>query len=199
MSRLNHYVGGNAVTLLRSGAEYFPAVETAIEAAQHEVHLQTYIYAADDIGLRIGEALKRAAQRGVVVNLLLDGYGSKELAKGRKAGFPKSLHGAPLLLPLENSTLRRSLNQWFARHQVEPHVVAEFEDSALLKEFGANGVGIFAAPSIVESEIVRQYGVVAIGRAEQVRESFYAVSIERRLKHPAVLAITDAARQELFA
>ncbi len=126
-------------------------------------------------------------------------FGSKELAKGRKAGFPKSLHGAPLLLPLENSTLRRSLNQWFARHQVEPHVVAEFEDSALLKEFGANGVGIFAAPSIVESEIVRQYGVVAIGRAEQVRESFYAVSIERRLKHPAVLAITDAARQELFA
>ena len=81
MSRLNHYVGGNAVTLLRSGAEYFPAVEAAIEAAQHEVHLQTYIYAADDIGRRIGETLKRAVQRGVVVNLLLDGYGSKELAK----------------------------------------------------------------------------------------------------------------------
>ena len=81
MSRLNHYVGGNAVTLLRSGAEYFPALEAAINGAQHEIHLQAYIYAADDVGRRIGEALKRAVQRGVIVNVLLDGYGSKELPK----------------------------------------------------------------------------------------------------------------------
>lgn len=126
-------------------------------------------------------------------------FGRRALARTRKAAFPQSLHGAPLLLPLENSTLRRSLNQWFARQQIEPNVIGEFEDSALLKEFGGSGLGIFAAPSVVEDEVVRQYGVEPLGRAESVRERFYAVSIERRLKHPAVLAITDAARQQIFA
>ena len=104
-----------------------------------------------------------------------------------------------MLLPLENSMLRRSLNQWFDKHQIAPRVMAEFEDSALLQVFGADGLGIFAAPSIVEREIEAQYAVQAIGRAEQVRERFYAISVERRLKHPAVVAINDAARHELFA
>lgn len=126
-------------------------------------------------------------------------FGTKALARSRRAGFPKSLQGAPMLLPLENSTLRRSLNQWFEREQIEPRVVAEFEDSALLKVFGAEGLGVFAGPSIVEREIERQYDVQAIGRAEEVRERFYAISVERRLKHPAVVAITDAARHQLFA
>jgi LysR family transcriptional activator of nhaA len=126
-------------------------------------------------------------------------FGKKALARSRRANFPRSLHGAPMLLPLENSILRRSLNQWFEREQIEPRVVAEFEDSALLKVFGAEGLGVFAGPSIVEAEIERQYDVQAIGRAEEVRERFYAISVERRLKHPAVVAITDAARHELFA
>lgn len=126
-------------------------------------------------------------------------FGTKALARARKAGFPKSLHAAPMLLPLENSMLRRSLNQWFDKHQIAPRVMAEFEDSALLQVFGADGLGIFAAPSIVEREIEAQYAVQAIGRAEQVRERFYAISVERRLKHPAVVAINDAARHELFA
>lgn len=126
-------------------------------------------------------------------------FGTRSLVRKYKRGFPKSLEGAPMLLPLENLTLRRSLNQWLDRHEVRPRVVAEFEDSALLEAFGADGLGIFAAPSVVEREVMAQYGVELLGRAAEVRERFYAVSVERRLKHPAVLAITESARDELFA
>lgn len=126
-------------------------------------------------------------------------FGTKELVKKYKRGFPGSLNGAPLLLPLENLTLRRSLNHWFDKNVIRPRVVAEFEDSALLKVFGGDGVGLFPAPTVVEREVASQYGVEVLGRVEEVRERFYAISVERRLKHPAVVAICEAARQELFA
>lgn len=126
-------------------------------------------------------------------------YGTKELVKTWRRGFPESLSGAPMLLPLEHLTLRRALNQWFDRHGVKPRVVAEFEDSALLKVFGGDGVGLFPASTIVEPEVLSQYGVQLLGRVDEVRERFYAISVERRLKHPAVVAISDAARQTLFA
>lgn len=125
-------------------------------------------------------------------------FGVESLAKTCKRAFPKCLDGAPMVLPLENTALRRDLNHWFDRHEVQPRVVAEFEDSALLKVFGADGVGIFAAPTVVQKEVCRQYGVSVLGHAPDLKERFYAVSVERRLKHPAVLAISDA-RQELFA
>jgi LysR family transcriptional regulator, transcriptional activator of nhaA len=125
-------------------------------------------------------------------------FGAKALAMTFKRRFPKSLDGAPMLLPLENSTLGRALHQWFERHSVRPRVVAEFEDSALLKVFGADGVGIFTAPTAVEKEVCRQYGVSVIGRAPEVKERFYAVSVERRLKNPAVIAISEVAREQLF-
>jgi LysR family transcriptional regulator, transcriptional activator of nhaA len=126
-------------------------------------------------------------------------FGTSALAQRYRRGFPGSLSGAPMLLPLEQLPLRRALNQWFDRHDIRPHVVAEFEDSALLNVFGSDGIGIFAAPSVVAREIARQYGVKVLGHAEQVRERFYAISVERRLKHPAVVAISNAARHELFA
>jgi LysR family transcriptional regulator, transcriptional activator of nhaA len=126
-------------------------------------------------------------------------FGAQSLASTFKRGFPKSLDGAPMVLPLESSTLRRTLNHWFDRHEVKPRVVAEFEDSALLKVFGGDGVGIFTAPTVVEKEVCRQYGVSVIGHAPEVKERFYAVSVERRLKNPAVVAITDVARHELFS
>lgn len=126
-------------------------------------------------------------------------FGAPALASRYKRGFPRSLDGAPMLLPLENSTPRRALNLWFDRRGVKPAVVAEFEDSALLKVFGADAVGLFTAPTVVEKEVCRQYGVTVIGRAPEVKERFYAVSVERRLKNPAVVAITDNARHELFA
>jgi LysR family transcriptional activator of nhaA len=103
-----------------------------------------------------------------------------------------------MLLPLENLALRRSLNQWFDSLGVRPHVVAEFADSALLKVFGADGLGLFAASAAVEAEVARQYHVQVVGRAEGVKERFYAISAERRLKNPAVVAISQAARQEVF-
>jgi LysR family transcriptional activator of nhaA len=124
-------------------------------------------------------------------------FGADGLASLRR-GFPGSLDGAPFLLPLEGTLLRRSLDQWFAAVGVRPRVVAEFEDSALLKVFGHDGVGVFAGPSAVEREIRKQYGVQVLGRVAEVRERFYAISAERRLKHPAVIAISDSARLELF-
>jgi LysR family transcriptional activator of nhaA len=126
-------------------------------------------------------------------------FGTKKLAQAYKRGFPRSLDGAPMLLPLENLTLRRSLNQWFDRNDIKPRVVAEFEDSALLKVFGADGLGLFAAPAVVEEEVIAQYNVELLGRADAVKERFYAISVERRLKNPAVVAILDAAREEIFA
>jgi LysR family transcriptional activator of nhaA len=126
-------------------------------------------------------------------------FGTRSLAKACQPGFPGSLEGAPMLLPLEGLTLRRALNQWFDRHRLRPRVVAEFEDSALLKAFGADGLGVFTAPTVVEREVAAQYGVQVLGRTEEVRERFYAISVERRLKHPAVVAISDAARHRLFA
>lgn len=126
-------------------------------------------------------------------------FGVRSLATTLRRKFPGSLDGAPMLLPLEQLPLRRALDQWFERNGVKPNVVAEFEDSALLKAFGADGVGVFSAPTVVEAEIMAQYGVEIIGRSDEIKEAFYAISAERRLKHPAVVAISDVARHKLFA
>ena len=125
-------------------------------------------------------------------------FGTAQGAAAYRRGFPRSLDGAPFLLPTDNTTLRRSLDQWFDAEGIRPLVVGEFEDSALLKVFGQTGAGLFAAPSVIEAEVRRQYGVQIIGRVETVRERFYAISVERKLKHPAVVAISEAARQKLF-
>jgi len=125
-------------------------------------------------------------------------FATKKLASTYRRGFPKSLDNAPMLLPLENLTLRRSLDQWFDHLGIKPRVVAEFEDGALLNVFGRDGVGIFPAPTVIAKEVSRQYGVVPLGLAEGVRERYYAISVERRLKHPAIVAITETARADLF-
>ncbi len=126
-------------------------------------------------------------------------FAVRSLASQLRRKFPASLAGAPALLPLTDLPLRRALDQWFEQHAVKPKVIAEFEDSALLKAFGADGVGFFAAPTVVEAEVMSQYGVETIGRSDEVNERFYAISAERRLKHPAVVAISDAARHDLFS
>lgn len=126
-------------------------------------------------------------------------FGTKTLVAEHRRGFPRSLDGAPMLLPLENLTLRRALGHWFDRNDVKPRVVAEFEDAALLNVFGGDGLGIFPAPTVIAAEITRQFGVEVLGEIPEVRERFYAVSAERRLKHPAVVAISDVARHEVFA
>lgn len=103
-----------------------------------------------------------------------------------------------MLLPLKSLTLRRALNHWFDKLGVKPNIVAEFADNALMNVFGADGVGIFPAPTVIAAEVMAQYDVEALGRATDVRESFYAISAERKVKHPAVVAISEQARQDVF-
>ena len=126
-------------------------------------------------------------------------FGTATLVAPLRKGFPKSLDGAPMLLPVVGTTLRRSLDQWFERQSIRPRIVAELADSALLKVFGAGGAGLFPASEVTEKEIRRQYNVQVLGAMEDIREHFYAISIERKLKNPAVVAISESARSELFA
>lgn len=126
-------------------------------------------------------------------------FATPKLAAKYRRRFPRALDGAPFLLPGESSTLRRALEQWFEKQRIRPRIIGEFDDSTLIKVFGQAGTGIFAAPSIIESSVRKQYGVAVVGRMESVRERFYAISAERRLKHPGIIAITESARRELFA
>jgi LysR family transcriptional activator of nhaA len=125
-------------------------------------------------------------------------FATDTLAKAHRRRFPQSLDGAPFLLPTENTALRRSLDAWFISQDVTPNVVAEVEDVAILQVFGQEGMGLFCAPTVVETQIRRHYGVRVVGRLPDVRERFYAISVERKLVHPAVVALTDAARKRLF-
>lgn len=126
-------------------------------------------------------------------------FGAPALVGPRRRGFPASLDGAPVLLPAETLSLRRALNQWFEREGIRPRIIAEFEDAALLNTFGGDGLGLFPGPAAVTREIEAQYGVQLLGMAEGVVERCYAITVERRLANPAVLAITRAAHQEVFA
>jgi len=125
-------------------------------------------------------------------------FAAPELAETLPGEFPASLDGAPLLLPSEDTSLRRAVDQWLDTNDIHPLVVGEFDDSALLEAFGQAGVGVFPAASVIADEVERRYGVRRLGRAEKVRERFYAISVERKLKHPAVVAISERARHETF-
>ncbi len=124
--------------------------------------------------------------------------GTPDLLVRYRKNFPQSLDNAPFLLPLDGSAMRRSLDQWFDRHRIRPAVVGEFQDSALLKVFGQAGAGIFAVPSAVEKDVRDRYGCAAIARSADLTERFYAISVERRLRHPAVLAISEGAGKFLL-
>ena len=126
-------------------------------------------------------------------------FATPALARKYKGRFPRCLDGAPLLLPGEEAAVRPALMQWFESIAVRPKIVGEFDDGALTKAFGKAGTGIFAVPSAIAEEVRRQYGVRSLGSTDAVNERFYAISVERRLTHPAVVAISSAARTELFA
>ena len=119
-------------------------------------------------------------------------------ARRYRGRFPDSLSEAPMLLPSPNSALRRRLDDWFESRQLSPRIIGEFDDSALLKAFGEAGAGVFAGPSVIEKEICRMYRASVIGQTDEIRERFYAISPERRLKHTAVVLVTDIARSDLF-
>lgn len=126
-------------------------------------------------------------------------FGAPKLAARYRKGFPDSLGGAPFLQPASDTALGRGVTQWCESHGLRPQVVAEFDDSALMKAFGQNGLGIFPLPSVTEDDVTRQYGAQVLGRTEEIRARFFAISPERRLKNPAVVAICETAREELFS
>lgn len=120
------------------------------------------------------------------------------LAEELSEHFPHSLEGAPLLLPSEMTVVQSRLLRWLDKLRIHPRIVGEFDDSALMKAFGQAGTGVFIAPTPIAAEVEKQYGVVVIGQTDEVQEQFYAISVERKISHPAVVAITETAREWLF-
>ena len=125
-------------------------------------------------------------------------FGIERLVKKYRKNFPQSLHGAPFLVPTTNSVLRRGIDEWFRKHRIQPLIVGEFEDGATMKAFAQEGHGVFPGSTVASTEICRQYRVRKLGNIEGLTERFYAVTVERRLKHPAVVAISESAKEAIF-
>jgi LysR family transcriptional activator of nhaA len=158
---------------------------------------------AHEIDLVISDAPLHSTTKVPTHNRLLGDCGTtifaaSELGRKLRRGFPESLHGQPLLSAAEGTAARRALQHWLTARGIEPDIRGEFDDSALLKTFGRAGIGAFAAPTILQREIVREYRVRAIGRIDDVRHRYYLTAAGRRTPHPIVDSITEAARQRLF-
>lgn len=125
-------------------------------------------------------------------------FGAPALTKKYRRNFPASLHGAPMLLPTKNNAIRARLDQWFDGKELRPDLIGEFEDSALLMTFGRSGLGMFPAPSALAADVEAQFGALPVGEFGGVREQFYAISNERKIKHPAVEAILSASHDGMF-
>ncbi len=121
------------------------------------------------------------------------------LAARLQGPFPQCLNDMPMLVPGGSSSVRPQFDAWMTRHQLHPRVVGEFSDSALMQAFGRHGDGVFLAPRVVEAETAAQFGVEVVGRSDELVDEFYAISAERRITHPGVAAITQAARSALFS
>jgi LysR family transcriptional regulator, transcriptional activator of nhaA len=159
--------------------------------------------AAHELDLVLSDAPAPATVRVRVFSHLLGSsdialFAAPGLAAQYRKDFPTRLDGAPFLMPMQNSATRRTLDQWFDTHGIRPLVVGEFQDRALLNVFGQEGVGIFASPAVVEEQIRKYYRVALVGRLDSAKEEFYAISAERKIKHPAVSAISESAREKLF-
>jgi len=126
-------------------------------------------------------------------------FAPRKQAKKFRKDFPQSLDGAPFVMPTENTALRRMLDYWFARNDIRPHVLAEFEDSALMKAFTRLEFALFAAPSAVKDSIAELYGMEEIGIAQGLKERFYAISLERKVRNPAVIRLVESAHDRLFS
>jgi LysR family transcriptional activator of nhaA len=177
-----------------------PVVVECVEDRPERLIAELAVHALDVVlsDAPIGADVKVRAYSHLLGETSVSFFGKSSLPAAARR-FPASLDGAPMLLPTRNTSLRRALDQWFEDRQIRPDVVGEFEDSALLNVFGQAGRGLFPAPTAIEAEVRRQHGVRRLGEAPELKERFYAISVERRLKHPAVVAISEAARHELFA
>jgi LysR family transcriptional activator of nhaA len=125
-------------------------------------------------------------------------FAAPTLARRIKGAFPRSLDGVPMLVPGDDAAVRPRLMQWLAAQRVRPHIVGEFDDRALMHDFGQAGSGVFAAPAPLRDHLRERYAVVALGATDEVVEAFYAISVERRVTAPAVLAMREAGRKSLF-
>jgi LysR family transcriptional regulator, transcriptional activator of nhaA len=117
------------------------------------------------------------------------------LAKSLRRSFPSSLNGVPVLLPTDDTAIRRSLDQWFEKHEIRPVMVGEFEDYAMLREFARAGHGFAPVPSILEDQFRKEYGVARVGVANGIKAEFYAISVERKIKNPAVAEMIEHGRE----
>jgi len=126
-------------------------------------------------------------------------FATAKLAAQYRRGFPQSLQSAPVLLPTTDAMLRQLLDPWLAHRELSPNIVGEFDDSMTLKAFGQDGYGIFPGATVMEKEICRQYRVQVVGQLDSLKQHFYAITVDRRLKHPAVLALVRTARHELLS
>lgn len=125
-------------------------------------------------------------------------FATKKLQIQLTGEFPHCLNGAPILLPTSGNPLRSGIDQWLDKHRIHPRVVAEFDDSALMKAFGHEGAGVFIAPAVIKAEVEWQYQVSAIGQVDEIEERFYAISVERKVLHPVVSSLVEGARTSLF-
>lgn len=146
----------------------------------------------------IGPTVKVRAYNHLLGETGVSFLGNARFVQTHRRRFPKSLHGAPVLLQATNTAIRRSIDQWLDSIDVRPDIVGEFEDSELLWEFGGAGDGIFPVPTVLERHVTRLHRVKVVGRTDGARSRYYAISVERRLKHPAVVAICETARRKLF-
>ena len=187
-----------AYRVLRPGFEAAAEIEMVCREASAEELLA--LLGQHEVDLVIADAPASGSPLRTYNQLLGESgttfFAAPALAASAKKQFPRSLHGAPLLLPGEGTQLRRALELWLDSTGIEPRRVGEFDDLALMTAFGRAGTGIFPGPSAIEDEIEAQYNVRVVGRLPEVKERFYAVSAERKIKNPIVSAITAAARRE---
>jgi len=125
-------------------------------------------------------------------------FAAPQLKAQLQGEFPQCLNGMPMLIQGAAASVRQQLEGWLTQHQIQPRIIGEFDDGALMTAFGREGRGVFMAPTVLEAETVAQFGVEVIGRTDELVEEFFAVSVERRITHPCVVAITNAARAQLF-
>lgn len=180
-----------------------PAFEAApeLQLEVHEGHVSRLLakLALHELDVVISDAPAPPDVKVKVFNHQLGDSGTTFFARANlaaplKKNFPASLDGAPMLLPLEGSSSRLALDLWFEKKGVRPKLIGEFDDSALMKVFGFTGRGVFAAPEAIEEEVARQFQVQPIGRTDDIKQAYYAISVERRLRHPAVVAIAESGR-----
>jgi LysR family transcriptional activator of nhaA len=171
--------------------------EDQFEALLADLALHKLDVVLTDREVQPGSALKVFSHQLFESEMLV--VGAPELAARYGKDFPGNLNGAPFLLPTRNNALRGKIDEWFVQANVKPDVVGEFEDNALLNTFGRRGHGLFFAPAALALEIAEQFGALQVGAVPGVREQFYVISNERKIKHPAVEAILAAAQKGLSA